>query len=200
MPRRQSGRRIAKNDIPPDILGAITQRARCLQNGTYVISSTSINNVNNPNSMSDVIRFIDPDQCTDPNVIISPSPSNSGPSASLPSYPIHKLPLACQPLAKSNNGISTYRHTLGPFNVICSSCHAIHWMEERLTTSSRFLPKFGMCCHSGNVYFPVMSDPPQPLYSLLDGTNIDSGIIILYHIDSPLTFRGSLFPKKYPKL
>jgi hypothetical protein len=44
-------------------------------------------------------------------------------------------------------------------------------MEERLAQSSERSPKFGMCCKSGKISWPAMSDPPEPLRSLLDGTN-----------------------------
>jgi hypothetical protein len=44
-------------------------------------------------------------------------------------------------------------------------------MEERLSNSSERSPKFGMCCKSGKISWPAMPDPPEPLRSLLDGTN-----------------------------
>jgi len=67
--------------------------------------------------------------------------------------------------------MSSERHSLGSFTVVCPSCGALHWMEERLAQSSERSPKFGMCCKSGKISWPAMPDPPEPLRSLLDGTN-----------------------------
>ena len=86
----------------------------------------------------------------------------------------HKVPIACRPLIPSV-GIFTCRHALGSFDVICSSCGALHWMEERLKNSSRRSPQFGMCCNSGAVSFPSFPDPPETLLSLLqDKSSVDA--------------------------
>ena len=78
---------------------------------------------------------------------------------------------------------SSQRHSLGPFNVQCPLCHAVHWIEERLIRSSMTSPQFGMCCKSGKISWPAMLDPPEPLRSLLDGTNQSNGISSLILAD-----------------
>ena len=98
--------------------------------------------------------------------------------AILPRNRSRQLPLACQPLSPSTYPFPSQRHSLGSFTVECPSCHALHWIEERLTSSSTTLPKFGMCCNRGKISWPTISDPPEPLRSLLDGTTRSSGIYI----------------------
>ena len=64
-------------------------------------------------------------------------------------------------------------HSLGNFNVCCSHCHALHWMDERLTSSSLIRPKFGMCCYQGKVSLPPLQHPPIELYQLLHSQEHD---------------------------
>jgi hypothetical protein len=52
-------------------------------------------------------------------------------------------------------------------DVQCPSCHALHWMAERLTSSSNLRPKFGMCCLSGKITLPPLHQPPPELMQLL---------------------------------
>jgi hypothetical protein len=108
--------------------------------------------------------------------IIQPSQlTSNGTLSMLPSFQAHttdafnsprrtrELPIACQPLPPSTYPLSSERHSLGSFTVVCPSCSALHWMEERLARSSERSPKFGMCCNSGKISWPAMSDPPEPL-------------------------------------
>ena len=37
-------------------------------------------------------------------------------------------------------------HYLGKMNVKCGHCGALHWLDEQLSKSSKWSPKFGMCC------------------------------------------------------
>ncbi|KAG2048687.1 hypothetical protein BDR06DRAFT_1024265, partial [Suillus hirtellus] len=53
------------------------------------------------------------------------------------------------------------RHTLGPLNVECPNCHALHFACERLTKSSAQKPHFGTCCLEGKVDLPPF--PAWPL-------------------------------------
>ncbi|KAG1809230.1 hypothetical protein EV424DRAFT_1301507, partial [Suillus variegatus] len=53
------------------------------------------------------------------------------------------------------------RHTLGPLNVECPNCHAMHFACERLTKSSARNPRFGTCCLEGKVDLPPF--PAWPL-------------------------------------
>ncbi len=43
------------------------------------------------------------------------------------------------------------RHDLGAMDITCSFCGALHWIDEKLTSSSNRNPKFGLCCDSGKV-------------------------------------------------
>ena len=58
-------------------------------------------------------------------------------------------------------------HNLGHFNIHCPDCGALHWMDERLTSSSLIRPKFGMCCYQGKIILPPTQPPPIELYRLL---------------------------------
>ena len=60
------------------------------------------------------------------------------------------------------------RHDLGCMRVVCRSCGALHWMNEKLYDSTVKNPMFGMCCNSGKVALPLLRDPPQPLKALLE--------------------------------
>ncbi|KAH9835234.1 uncharacterized protein C8Q71DRAFT_676050, partial [Rhodofomes roseus] len=58
------------------------------------------------------------------------------------------------------------RHDLGSMDVACTFCGALHWLAERLTSSSARNPMFGGCCNSGKVHVPAPPDPPDPLKQL----------------------------------
>ncbi|TFK17029.1 hypothetical protein FA15DRAFT_683628 [Coprinopsis marcescibilis] len=53
-------------------------------------------------------------------------------------------------------------------DVKCPYCNALHWGNERLTSSSHINPKFGSCCDSGRVQLPLLREPPTPLQHLLN--------------------------------
>jgi hypothetical protein len=55
---------------------------------------------------------------------------------------------------------------------VCSSCGALHWIDERLAGTSIVNPKFGTCCHQGKVKLPLLQDPPLILRQLLEGNDI----------------------------
>src|SRR5271170_3010560 len=76
----------------------------------------------------------------DGNLSMLPSFANTD---ALSSSRIYQLPIACQPLTPSTDLLSeSSRHSLGSFTVVCPSCHALHWMQERLGSSSAKFPKF----------------------------------------------------------
>ena len=56
--------------------------------------------------------------------------------------------------------------------MVCSGCGALHWMDEKLTSSGRNHPNFGMCCFSGKIDLPKLHDPPPELLQLLTGTDV----------------------------
>ncbi|THV06844.1 hypothetical protein K435DRAFT_636554, partial [Dendrothele bispora CBS 962.96] len=58
---------------------------------------------------------------------------------------------------------------LGPMNAVCPYCGALHWMEEKLSNSSKSHPHFGMCCDDGKVQLPLLRAPPRELQDLLQG-------------------------------
>ncbi|KIM40031.1 hypothetical protein M413DRAFT_29163, partial [Hebeloma cylindrosporum] len=59
------------------------------------------------------------------------------------------------------------RHDLGPMDIPCPHCGALHWLAEKLSNSSKHSPKFGMCCMEGKVQLPALEAPPEPLRQLL---------------------------------
>ena len=59
------------------------------------------------------------------------------------------------------------RHDLGPMNVKCPSCGALHFAGERVSGSSKKNPRFQTCCADGKVQLPLLQPPPEPLRNLL---------------------------------
>jgi len=52
------------------------------------------------------------------------------------------------------------RHNLGPMNVECNHCHALHFDFEKLSTSTRANKRFGGCCLQGQIRLPPFREPP----------------------------------------
>ncbi|KAJ7624194.1 hypothetical protein B0H17DRAFT_1288432 [Mycena rosella] len=63
------------------------------------------------------------------------------------------------------------RHDLGPMNVACAHCGALHWIDERVAASSKHAPEFGICCNHGKVQLEGLHQPPEPLHRLLVGND-----------------------------
>lgn len=59
-------------------------------------------------------------------------------------------------------------------DVECPHCGALHWMDEKLTKSSKTRPLFGTCCLSGKVRLPELKTPPPAIKSLYDGNDAQS--------------------------
>ena len=60
------------------------------------------------------------------------------------------------------------RHNLGPMNVRCPSCGALHFAAERVSGSSKRNPRFQVCCADGKVQLPLLQPPlAEPLHNLL---------------------------------
>jgi len=55
---------------------------------------------------------------------------------------------------------------LGPMDVECPKCHALHFACERLSNSSARNPKFGICCLQGQVNLPAFPEWPGELKRL----------------------------------
>ncbi|KAF6759185.1 hypothetical protein DFP72DRAFT_806875, partial [Ephemerocybe angulata] len=58
------------------------------------------------------------------------------------------------------------RHDLGRMDVECPHCHALHWMDEKLSKSSTASPKFGVCCGQGKVKLDAIPEPPALLRNM----------------------------------
>jgi hypothetical protein len=71
-------------------------------------------------------------------------------------------PIARQPFDKEKISV----HDLGPMNVACPNCRAMHWMAERLSASSNTNPKFGLCCLSGKIKLPLLDQLPDGIRQL----------------------------------
>lgn len=55
---------------------------------------------------------------------------------------------------------------LGNMNICCPYCNALHWLDERISSSRIGHPEFRMCCGHGKVKLSVLRVPPSPLYNL----------------------------------
>ena len=53
-------------------------------------------------------------------------------------------------------------------SVRCTSCKALHWIQERLSGSTIALPQFETCCKKDNVQLELLRPPPAYLQYLLD--------------------------------
>jgi len=50
---------------------------------------------------------------------------------------------------------------------MCGKCGALHFLEERVASSSRANPQFTPCCTQGKVMLPPLAPPPELLRWLL---------------------------------
>lgn len=55
---------------------------------------------------------------------------------------------------------------LGLMNIHCPYCDALHWLDERVSSSRVGHPEFQMCCGHGKIKLPPLRSPPAPLYDL----------------------------------
>ena len=49
------------------------------------------------------------------------------------------------------------RHQMGRMDIRCAHCNALHWIEERNTSSPRTRPNFTACCSCGKVSLPPLA-------------------------------------------
>ena len=61
--------------------------------------------------------------------------------------------------------------SLGPMNLECSECHALHFKAEKLSNSTCDQINFGLCCLSGQIKLPEFPPAPRALRDLFDGTS-----------------------------
>ena len=57
------------------------------------------------------------------------------------------------------------KHDCGRMNIECHHCRALHWVDERVSSSIQF-PEFSMCCGHGHVVIPLLPNPPPSLHEL----------------------------------
>ena len=78
---------------------------------------------------------------------------------------LRNVPKGCHPYEDP-----AFRHSLGPMNVSCPNCHALHFQSEKLVNSSGIHPKFGICCLQGQIQLPSISHSPPLLHQLLNSS------------------------------
>lgn len=61
---------------------------------------------------------------------------------------------------------ATTSHDLGHMEYQCKHCSALHWFGEKLDSSPKNNPQFGMCCKHGEVRIPFLQSPPNFLCQL----------------------------------
>ena len=66
----------------------------------------------------------------------------------------------------------SYRHTLARCDILCSYCHALHWIQEHSYKSTISSPLFFTCCQRGQISLTSFPDAPQPLNSLLQDNTL----------------------------
>ncbi len=81
------------------------------------------------------------------------------------------IPLAHHEFDGSHRG---FRHTLGEMTTMCGKCDALHFLEERVASSSCANPQFTLCCAQGKVTLPPLVPPPEPLRQLLTCNEMDA--------------------------
>jgi hypothetical protein len=57
-----------------------------------------------------------------------------------------------------------HMHYLGKMEYRCQHCHALHWLSERLASSSAHNLQFGPCCFQGKVAINFVAHLPTDLY------------------------------------
>ena len=54
-------------------------------------------------------------------------------------------------------------------NIRCRHCDALHWWDERVSSSTIDRPEFQACCAHGKVKLTALRRPPTSLYNLFTG-------------------------------
>ena len=91
---------------------------------------------------------------------------------------VNPCPAQYRRWARLQNGLNAARnssidihtvavHDMGDMNIVCPHCHALHWIRERLSSSSARRPIFGICCLSGKISITLHNTPPAELQALL---------------------------------
>jgi hypothetical protein len=120
-------------------------------------------------ALSDANRPMDVDQPihVEPDLPIDLEPIDFDPD-----LPVGPLPLAMQPVDES---LPAYNPSdLGPMDVECQHCHALHFKCEQLSKSRRNNIQFGSCCLNGKVLLPFLKPLPRQLARLFNGDHLES--------------------------
>ena len=72
-------------------------------------------------------------------------------------------------------------HYLGRMEHRCAHCGALHWLAERLVSSSRDNPRYGSCCLQGKVSIEFVAPLPADLYRYFV-SNEDDAVEFRSHI------------------
>ncbi len=81
------------------------------------------------------------------------------------------IPLARYEFDGSHRGL---RHTLGEMTIVCGKCDALHFLEERVTSSLCANPQFTMCCAQGKMTLPPLAPQLEPLKQFLTSNEMDA--------------------------
>ena len=65
-------------------------------------------------------------------------------------------------------------HYIGPMNISCKHCNAMHFISETLKVNKNNEMSFNDCCRHGKAYLDPLPDPPEYLKSLFNGSHPDS--------------------------
>ena len=88
------------------------------------------------------------------------------------------------------------RHVLPRMDAECAHCHAMHWMEERVS-SPVSAPLFSMCCGKGKICLPLPQAPPQPLLRLFGGQDPQAKAFLASSRAYNSAFSMALFWERY---
>ena len=56
---------------------------------------------------------------------------------------------------------------MGDPTYACGYCGALMWFDERIKSSAKYRPEFGLCCSRGKIQLPHLKQPPRLLLDLL---------------------------------
>jgi hypothetical protein len=101
-------------------------------------------------------------------------------------------------IARDPDG-SADAHSAGAMNVACANCKALHWRNEK-STSTPNGPVFSICCNSGKVLLNELLDVPSPLKELLSRQDAPSKAFVYnirnYNNVMAMTSMGGNFSAK----
>ena len=103
----------------------------------------------------------DPNSNSDPDSDPDPNP-NPNPNPNPIPQPLHHVSPGGRPFVES-----VELRSLGPMNIQCPKCHALHFISKKLSNSGVHNPCFGICCFHGQVNLFHIQQWPHNLQDLL---------------------------------